>query len=149
MTAEFIATNKRVSREHAVAPHTSARAEFDRVSRRGRAFLGTELAIMGGAMTWVSERNLVAAISNGGGFGVLASGSMSPELLAAEIEATKGLTSKPFGGNLTPMHPQRSERIQFCAAHKIAHVVLAGGLPPVSAIQQIKAAGAKAVCFAP
>ena len=49
---------------------------------RGRAFLGSELAIMGGAMTWVSERNLVAAISNAGGFGVIACGSMSPDLLS-------------------------------------------------------------------
>ena len=43
-------------------------------------------------MTWVSERNLVAAISNAGGFGVLACGAMSPDQLAAEIEATRKLT---------------------------------------------------------
>ena len=36
---------------------------------------------MGGAMTWVSERNLVAAISDAGGFGVLACGVMGPERL--------------------------------------------------------------------
>ena len=40
---------------------------------RGTAFLGTEFAIMAGAMTWVSERHLVSAISNAGGFGVVAS----------------------------------------------------------------------------
>lgn len=126
-----------------------SRALLDRLSRRGRAFLGTELAIMGGAMTWVSERNLVAAISNGGGFGVLASGSMSPDLLSVEILATKQLTQKPFGVNLITMHPQLAELIQVCADHKIGHVVLAGGLPPASAIQQIKDNGAKVICFAP
>ena len=47
--------------------------------RRGTEFLGSRFAIMGGAMTWVSERHLVAAISNAGGFGVIASGSMPPE----------------------------------------------------------------------
>ena len=52
------------------------RARLDRLWRRGRDFLGTELAIMGGAMSWVSERHLVSAISNAGGFGVLACGSM-------------------------------------------------------------------------
>ena len=52
---------------------------------RGTGFLGTEWAILGGAMSWVSERNLVAAISNAGGFGVIACGAMSPELLDAEI----------------------------------------------------------------
>ena len=36
---------------------------------RGTEFLGCEVAIMGGAMSWVSERNLVSAISNAGGFG--------------------------------------------------------------------------------
>ena len=46
-----------------------ARAEFDRLQERGRRFLGSRVAIMGGAMSWVSERNLVAAISNAGGFG--------------------------------------------------------------------------------
>ena len=39
---------------------------------RGTAFLGSDTAILCGAMSWVSERHLVAAISNGGGFGVIA-----------------------------------------------------------------------------
>ena len=49
----------------AAADHSSVAgcAELDRLWARGRAFLGTNLAIMGGAMTWVSERHLVAAIS--------------------------------------------------------------------------------------
>src|SRR4030088_2189665 len=72
--------------------------ELDQLWARGRAFLGTDLAIMGGAMTWVSERNLVAAISNAGGFGVIASGSMSPDLRSREIGATAALTKCPFGG---------------------------------------------------
>jgi enoyl-[acyl-carrier protein] reductase II len=125
------------------------RAALDRLWRRGRAFLGTELAVMGGAMTWVSERNLVAAISNGGGFGVLASGSMQPAQLSAEIAATKALTEKPFGVNLITMHPQLMDLIQVCAEHRVGHVVLAGGLPPAAAIQQIKDSGAKVICFAP
>ncbi|WP_204271618.1 nitronate monooxygenase, partial [Escherichia coli] len=67
---------------------------------RGCAFLGSEVAILGGAMSWVSERNLVAAISNAGGFGVIACGAMTPALLDAEIAGTKALTAKPFGVNL-------------------------------------------------
>ena len=46
-------------------------------------------AIMGGGMSWVSERNLTAAISNAGGVGVVACGSMDPELLTREIAATQ------------------------------------------------------------
>src|SRR6478736_4148739 len=98
--------------------------------QRGCDFLGTKYAILGGAMSWVSERNLVSAISNAGGFGVIACGAMTPELLDKEITATKALTSKPFGVNLITMHPQLFELIEVCSRHKVSHVVLAGGLPP-------------------
>jgi len=131
-----------------MAPST-ARQHLDRLWQRGREFFGCEFAIMGGAMTWVSERNLVAAISNGGGFGVIASGSMSPALLATEIAATQRLTERPFGVNLITMHPQLLELVEVCVDHKVSHVVLAGGLPPTAAIQRIRQGGAKAMCFAP
>jgi len=123
--------------------------DLDRLWRRGREFLGCEYAILGGAMSWVSERHLVAAISNAGGFGVLASGSMPPHLLEAEIAATKALTDKPFGVNLITMHPELDALIDVCGAAKIGHVVLAGGLPTAAAIKRIKDFGAKVVCFAP
>ena len=116
---------------------------------RGCEFLGSEVAILGGAMSWVSERNLVAAISNAGGFGVIACGAMSPELLDAEIAATKALTSKPFGVNLITMHPQLFELIDVCGKHGVGHVVLAGGLPPAGSLDAIKGHGAKLICFAP
>jgi len=127
----------------------AARAHLDKLWRRGSAFLGCPYAIMGGAMTWVSERHLVAAISNGGGFGVIANGSMTPELLSAEIAGTAGLTERPFGVNLITMHPQLMELIDVCLDHKVGHIVLAGGLPPGGAIQRVKQGGAKLMCFAP
>src|SRR6202011_1506128 len=96
-----------------------------------------------------SERNLVAAISNAGGFGVIASGSMSPELLDAEIAATGALTRRPFGVNLITMHPQLLQLIDVCLARRIGHVVLAGGIPNTAAIQRIRAGGARVLCFAP
>lgn len=116
---------------------------------RGRAFLGTEFAIMGGAMTWVSERHLVAAISNGGGFGVLASGSMPVDLLRAEIQATRALTDKPFGVNLITLHPDLEALIDVCLSEKVSHIVLAGGLPRGAHISKIKEGGAKVICFSP
>jgi len=128
---------------------SSPRAQLDRLWNRGRAFLGCELAIMGGAMSWVSERHLVAAISNGGGFGVLACGSMTPDLLTREITATEQLTRRPFGVNLISMHPDLEALIEVCLEHKIGHVVLAGGLPPGFAIRRLKEGGARVVSFAP
>lgn len=127
----------------------SARARLDRLWRRGVEFLGCEYALMGGAMTWVSERSLVAAISNAGGFGVIACGSMTPALLEAEIAATFALTSRPFGVNLITLHPDLMDLIAVCAAGRIGHVVLAGGLPTQGAITRTKDAGAKLICFAP
>ncbi|TAK12061.1 MAG: 2-nitropropane dioxygenase [Rhizorhabdus sp.] len=116
---------------------------------RGAALLGSEYAILGGAMSWVSERNLVAAMSNAGCFGVIACGAMTPALLDAEIAGTKVLTSKPFGVNLITMHPDLDALIDVCARHQVGHVVLAGGLPPGGAIDRIKASGARVICFAP
>ena len=73
-------------------------AKLDDLWKRGRDFLGTDYAILAGAMTWVSERNLVSALSNAGGFGVVACGAMTPELLDTEIAATKAA-----GGRIIPV----------------------------------------------
>jgi enoyl-[acyl-carrier protein] reductase II len=116
---------------------------------RGCTLLGVEHAIMGGAMTWVSERNLVAAISNAGGFGVLACGAMTPDLLATEIQETRARTSKPFGVNLITMHPELERLIDICADFGVGHVVLAGGLPTSASLKRIKGRGAKVLAFSP
>ena len=127
----------------------AAQARLDRLWARGTAFLGCRYAILGGAMTWVSEKNLVAAISNAGGFGVIACGAMNPAQLAEEIEGTQGLTDKPFGVNLITMHPELSELIRVTLAAKVGHVVLAGGIPPGPAVRAVKDGGAKLIAFAP
>ena len=124
-------------------PKTSA------LMARGSDFLGSDYAIMCGAMSWVSERNLVSAISNAGGFGVIACGAMTPELLDNEIAETKKLTDKPFGVNLITMHPDLFDLIDVCAKHEVGHVVLAGGLPPKGSVDAIKQKGAKLIAFAP
>jgi len=124
-------------------------AILDRLWRRGRQFLGCRYAIMGGAMSWVSEQHLVAAISEAGGFGVLACGSLSPEQLQAEIRGAKALTAAPFGVNLITMHPKLDALIELCLDERISHVVLAGGVPPTPAIRRLKEGGAKVICFAP
>ena len=127
----------------------AARARLDGLWRRGCEFLGVEYAILGGAMTWVSERNLVSALSNAGGFGVIACGAMTPDLLSSEIAATDGLTSQPYGVNLITLHPELDALTDVCADHGISYVILAGGLPPGSAIKRIKSSGARVLCFAP
>lgn len=123
-------------------------AVLDRLWQRGRELLGARYAIMGGAMSWVSEQHLVAAISNAGGFGVLACGSLGPEQLKDEIEGTKARTDKPFGVNLITMHPQLDALITLCLDERVTHVVLAGGLPSANAIRRLKEGGSRVIGFA-
>ena len=145
--SEALAAGKVVNTGQAIAmPVVSPRLKA--MWKRGTDFLGCPVAILAGAMTWVSERNLVSAISNAGGFGVIACGAMTPELLDTEIKATRSLTSKPFGVNLITMHPRLMELVDVCAANKATHVVFAGGVPPGDAIRKAKAFS-KVVCFAP
>lgn len=132
--------------------------------QRGTEFLGCKHAIMGGAMSWVSERHLVSALSNAGAFGVIAASSMPPELLAGEIEETKKLlrpisressnhriieSSPSFGVNLILMHPQLDQLVEVCIAAKVTHVVLAGGIPKAATINRLHEGGAKVIGFAP
>ncbi len=100
----------------------SPEGKLDRLWKRGCDFLGTRTAILGGAMSWLSERHLVSAISN---------------------------ADKPFGVNLITMHPDLDALIDVCIARKIGHIVLAGGVPTASSIAKIKETGAKTICFAP
>jgi enoyl-[acyl-carrier protein] reductase II len=137
-----------IAEPRAVHP-TEGHARLQELMHRGTEFLGCDVAIMGGAMSWVSERNLVSAISNAGGFGVIACGAMNPELLDTEIAETRARTDRPFGVNLITMHPQLSDLIDVCAKHDVGHVVLAGGLPPGWAMDKIKGRGAKLMAFAP
>jgi enoyl-[acyl-carrier protein] reductase II len=131
------------------APPDWALAEIDALMARGAAFFGSRYAIMGGAMSWVSERHLVAALSNAGAFGVIACGAMEPPRLAEEIAATQALTTRPFGVNLITMHPRLDQLVRTCLDHKVGHIVFAGGIPPGAAIKAAKDGGARVVCFAP
>jgi enoyl-[acyl-carrier protein] reductase II len=132
------------------AVHASAgHARLKELMHRGTEFLGCEVAIMGGAMSWISDRHLVSAISNAGGFGVIACVALGPEVLDTEITETGALTNKPFGVNLITMHPQLVDLIDICSKHRVSHVVLAGGLPPGGAIDRIKGSGAKLMAFSP
>lgn len=106
----------------------AAMSKLNELMARGTLCWAATTPFSCGAMSWVSERHLVSAISNAGGFGVIACGTMTPELLDAEIAATKALATRNFGVNLITMHPQLFELIEVCAKHGVGHVVLAGGL---------------------
>ncbi len=123
---------------------------LDNLWKAGKDFLGSDYAIMGGAMSWISEHQLVSAISNAGAFGVLACGSMSPELLKNEVILTKELVQdKLFGVNIVTIHPDLHNLIDVCIENKVSHIILAGGIPKLDTINYVKKAGIKIMAFAP
>lgn len=120
-----------------------------KLMERGTKILGSKYAILGGAMTWISEANLVAAMSNAGIFGVLASGAMNGEALAKEIDETQKKTDKNFGVNLIVMNPALQDLIDVCGEKKVSHVILAGGIPDKAMIDKIHGYGLQTMAFAP
>lgn len=123
--------------------------KISKLMERGAKILGSKYAIMGGAMTWISESNLTSALSNAGLFGVLASGAMDGDLLKKEIIATQAKTDKNFGVNIITMNPKLNDLIDVCGERKVSHVILAGGIPEKSTIEKIHGYGIQVIAFAP
>jgi enoyl-[acyl-carrier protein] reductase II len=120
-----------------------------RLFEKGCDFLETPYPILCGAMTWISESNLVAGIANSGGFGMLACGAMGPQDLALEIDRTRAKTHQAFGVNVIVFHEKIQELLEVCRDKKVTHVCFAGGLPPSKLIDFLKNAGIKILAFAP
>ncbi len=116
--------------------------------RRGAEFLGSRYAIMGGAMTWVSDSCLVAAMSNAGAFGVLAGGALSGDELDREVASTFDLTDQSFGVNVITFSPHFDAQLDVCLARRVSHIIIGGGVPTVQQITRAKQAGAKVIAFA-
>ena len=125
------------------------RTALDRLWERGRKFLNCRYAIMAGAMSWISRGPFVAAVSNAGGFGVIAAGALDPASLQKEIEAARRHTSKRFGVNLVTLSPHFDAQVEVCRETQVTHVTLGGSLPRAATIERLKSAGIRILCFAP
>ena len=68
--------------------------------------------IIQGGMAWVADADLAAAVSNGGGLGIIAAANMPPELLERQIQKIKTLTDKPFGLNIMLMSPTAGDALE-------------------------------------
>ncbi|MCL2480452.1 MAG: nitronate monooxygenase [Spirochaetaceae bacterium] len=122
---------------------------FDKLAKRGCDFLGIEVPILCGAMSWVSTHQLVVAVSNAGGFGVLGGGNMPVELFAEEIRKIESLTQKPFGVNMITIAPNFADQLDYACKIKSPLMIFAGGLPPRDAYKKVKDIGSRLICFAP
>ncbi|MGL4372651.1 MAG: enoyl-[acyl-carrier-protein] reductase FabK [Turicibacter sp.] len=110
--------------------------------------LNIKYPIIQGGMANISLANLVAAVSNSGGLGVIGSGSWDKEQLRAEIRKCKALTDKPFGVNLMLMNPHRDDLAEVVIEEKVA-VVTTGAGSPGPYIEKWKEAGIKVIPVVP
>ena len=122
---------------------------LQRYLKKGQNFLGVDFPIICGAMSTISERNLVSAVSNSGGFGVIAGGSLSAEELREEIRATYCMTPNPFGVNLILQDNTFPEQFKVTLEEQPEIIVFAGSIPDESIIKTAREAGKKVMCFAP
>jgi enoyl-[acyl-carrier protein] reductase II len=121
---------------------------LDKLFKRGADFLGVKYPIICGAMTWVSEPDLVSTVCNAGAFGVLASGNMPPEQLSKEIDLTRQKTKLPFGVNLITIAPSYQTNLDMTVKKKVPFIIFAGSFPHHSEMIKAKESGAKVICFA-
>lgn len=111
--------------------------------------LGCRYPIIQGAMGMISNPELVAAVSNAGGFGLLASGFIQdPEVLRLQIKATRMLTDQPFGANLQVMNPMSRRFADILVEEGLQAATVSGGSPKVL-VPFLKTQGITAIVVVP
>lgn len=110
--------------------------------------LNIEYPIIQGAMAWVSEANLAAAVSNAGGAGIIAAGGRDVSWVKEQIDLAKSLTDKPFGVNVVLKEENKDEIIDLICKEGVAFVTLGAG-NPLTYIEKLKKAGIKVIPVVP
>ncbi len=106
------------------------------------SLLGIEYPIIQGGMAWVATAELAAAVSNGGGLGLIAAGGAPAEAVREQIRKARTLTDKPFGVNVMMMSPFADDIMKMLTEEKPA-VVATGAGNPAKYIPGLKEAGIK------
>ena len=110
--------------------------------------LGIKYPIIQGAMQDVAKAGLVAAVSNAGGLGVLASGQGTPEQVREEIRKVKELTDKPFAVNLMFLNKKVPEIVDVVIEEGVKIVTTGAGTPKLY-MPKLKEAGIKVMPVIP
>jgi enoyl-[acyl-carrier protein] reductase II len=106
--------------------HDSGAAFSDnRITR----LLGCDYPLVQGGMAWVADASLAAAVSNGGGLGIIAAANMPPDLLEIQLQKVRTLTDKPFGVNIMLMSPTVDQVIDLVAGYRVPIVTTGAGSP--------------------
>ena len=98
-------------------------------NNRVTKLLKIEYPIIQGAMAWISDANLAAAVSNGGGLGIIAASSAPVEMVEKELVKIQTLTDKPFGLNIMLMSPTAPAIIELAKKYKVPVVTCGAGRP--------------------
>lgn len=106
--------------------------------------LGIEQPIIQGAMAWIADARLAAAVSNAGGLGIIACGSAPLSWVREQVELARTLTDKPFGVNIMLMNPEAPQLAELLAELRVP-VITTGAGNPGDYIDRWKEAGAKVV----
>lgn len=103
---------------------------------------GIKYPIIQGGMIWCTGANLVSAVSNAGGLGLLGAGSMYPDQLEEEIKNCLKLTDKPFGVNLPLLYPNIDEHLNLIEKYRVPVVFTSAGSPK-KYTERLKSSGIK------
>lgn len=106
--------------------------------------LGIEYPVFQGGMAWIADGKLAAAVSEGGGLGIIAAGNAPADYVREQICIAKGLTNRPFGVNIMLMSPFVDDVAQVVAQEKVA-VVTTGAGNPAKYMSQWKEAGIRVI----
>lgn len=104
--------------------------------------LGIKYPIIQGGMAWLGTAELVSAVSNAGGLGVIGSGDAPSSWLRDQIRLTRERTDKPFAVNILLMSPFLKENLKVVLDEKVDIVTFGGGNPGAH-VPALKEAGVK------
>ena len=90
---------------------------------------GIEYPVVQGGMVWVSYHELCAAVSEAGGLGTLAGGSMTADELREQIRLVKAKTKKPFAVNIPIVFPQSGDLLETALEGGVKVIVTSAGNP--------------------
>lgn len=106
--------------------------------------LGIEYPVFQGGMAWIADGKLAAAVSEGGGLGIIAAGNASASYVREQIRIARKLTSNPIGVNIMLMSPYADEVAAVVAEEK-AEVVTTGAGNPSKYMKEWTSAGIKVI----
>lgn len=106
--------------------------------------LGIKYPVFQGGMAWIADGRLAAAVSNGGGLGIIAAGNADGNYVREQIKIARSLTDKPIGVNIMLMSPFADEVAQTVTEEKV-EVVTTGAGNPSKYMKDWKEAGIKVI----